>query len=163
MAEEREAPLQHLCLQLDDERFALPRGITTIGRDPGSSVPLPHKLVSRHHAQIAYDGTVAVIEDTQSTCGTFVNAVEVSAPRPLREGDQIWIGSYSLQVCMVPISAQVRVLPLTGSVGCSACRNRPLGAQEGCADCRESERASAPSESLETAPPPARRAAHGSL
>jgi len=64
----------------------------TIGRDPGSEVPLPDdSTVSRRHARIhAADGGYRV-EDLGSSNGTFVNGGRVTEAA-LRPGDEVSIG-----------------------------------------------------------------------
>ena len=45
----------------------------TVGRLPENSICIPSPMVSRHHARIVYASRRYVIQDLQSTNGTFVN------------------------------------------------------------------------------------------
>ena len=55
--------------------------------------------ISRSHARITVDASgFLAIEDLDSTNGTFVNGLRVSAPQTLSEGDTIEIGATTLVV-----------------------------------------------------------------
>jgi pSer/pThr/pTyr-binding forkhead associated (FHA) protein len=64
----------------------------TIGR-AGCDVILSDPDVSRRHAAIHEAGDGVSIEDLGSTNGTYVNGERIDAPRPLRDGDEVKIGS----------------------------------------------------------------------
>jgi predicted component of type VI protein secretion system len=64
----------------------------TIGR-AGCDVILSDPDVSRRHAAIREAGDGVSIEDLGSTNGTYVNGERIDAPRPLRDGDEVKIGS----------------------------------------------------------------------
>jgi DNA-binding winged helix-turn-helix (wHTH) protein len=84
-------------LVVDERRYALARGELTIGRDPDCDVWLDAPGVSRRHARIRTDtnGDV-VLEDSQSTNGTYVRKEKINGPTPLRDGDEIHVGSLVL-------------------------------------------------------------------
>ncbi|NWF69741.1 MAG: ATP-binding cassette domain-containing protein [Chloroflexi bacterium] len=63
----------------------------TIGRDESSSIPLKAIAVSFRHAQITRQGDGHVIEDLNSTNGTYVNDVRLTKPRLLEADDVIRI------------------------------------------------------------------------
>ncbi len=65
----------------------------TIGRTEGVDLVLVDAGISRQHARISPEGIGAVIEDLGSSNGTFVNAERIDAPRRLRDGDEIHLGS----------------------------------------------------------------------
>ncbi len=69
-----------------------------IGRGPGADVRIPHLTVSETHATVHLDGDGHAIVDNESTNGTRVNGVRLSAGRKkrLHEGDLIEIGAYGL-------------------------------------------------------------------
>ncbi|GAA4816623.1 FHA domain-containing protein [Nocardioides caeni] len=52
--------------------------VATVGRDLGSTVVLDGPTVSRHHAEIRYDGAAWVIVDRGSSSGTYLNGVRVT-------------------------------------------------------------------------------------
>jgi diguanylate cyclase (GGDEF)-like protein len=62
-----------------------------IGRSTRNDLPLDQESVSRHHARIAFDGSLYWIQDLNSTNGTFVNDEPIHE-QPLRDGDQVRIG-----------------------------------------------------------------------
>jgi EmrB/QacA subfamily drug resistance transporter len=59
--------------------------------------------LSRRHARVtrASDGSL-LIEDLGSTNGTYVNDEQVRGRHQLRPGDQVWIGSTTLEVRLTP-------------------------------------------------------------
>ncbi|PDV98105.1 protein kinase domain-containing protein [Candidatus Chloroploca asiatica] len=72
--------------------IALPRrGVVTIGRDAGCTLPVEHHLVSRRHARIMVESNAWLLEDTESANGTFLNGRSVMGAR-LKPGDMIEIG-----------------------------------------------------------------------
>ncbi len=74
--------------------FALPTGVTTIGRSPDNALVLENPGVSRQHARVTVgdDGSVAV-EDLQSHNGTFLNGQPVSGPTPIKHRDVLQAGA----------------------------------------------------------------------
>ena len=78
--------------------FVLSRGDNIIGRDPGCHMWLDHPGVSRRHARIrvamATEG--AVLDDLESTNGTFLRGKKVLTPTTLTDGDLIRVGSVKL-------------------------------------------------------------------
>jgi pSer/pThr/pTyr-binding forkhead associated (FHA) protein len=69
--------------------------VVTIGRLPDNRVVLDHPAVSSHHACVFGDGEQFIVEDLQSTNGTFVNGRRVSR-RTLRDGDVMTIGRHTI-------------------------------------------------------------------
>ena len=69
-----------------------PTRAVVIGRGEECDLRLNHPDVSRRHARIQQVGAQFLIEDLQSTNGTFVNGAAVKIAE-LREGDLIQIGS----------------------------------------------------------------------
>jgi hypothetical protein len=80
----------------------------TIGRLPDADLQLPEELTSRRHARIVWDGAVPVVEDMQSTNGTFVNGERVQR-RPLAEGDRLLVGGNILKLV-----SEARSVPIDG-------------------------------------------------
>lgn len=58
------------------------------GRNRDSNQRLLHAMASRHHAQLTEKDGVVVIEDLDSTNGTYVNGQRVKE-KELNDGDQI--------------------------------------------------------------------------
>jgi diguanylate cyclase (GGDEF)-like protein len=75
--------------------FKISRERTVIGRGPKSDIRIGDEGVSREHACVVIDGDKVVLEDLQSTNGTFCNGVRV-ARRELSDGDKIMVGSTTI-------------------------------------------------------------------
>lgn len=139
-----ESGVSHYRLRLGKEEISLAPGVTLIGREPSCRITLFDSLISRRHARIQCDGTLATIEDLGSSNGTRVNGVPISRPHTLREGDRVGIGSYELLVTVVTdndaelfdtptnvlaICPDCRV-PFTSAGGpCPSCGSTRVGAQ----------------------------------
>ncbi|MEA2180849.1 MAG: putative peptide zinc metalloprotease protein [Solirubrobacteraceae bacterium] len=102
-------------------------GELTIGRSRGSALWLDDPSVSRSHARIrAGDDGELLLEDAESSYGTFVDDVRVTAPVPLRDGALIRVGNLRLEVqahrdvfaagrtIVVPLGASL-LLPAAGA------------------------------------------------
>jgi pSer/pThr/pTyr-binding forkhead associated (FHA) protein len=79
-----------------------PQGLWVIGRDRKASLPVQDKRLSRRHAVIQYLETSGFfLIDLKSTNGTFLNGEPVRYCAPLKDGDQVRLGSlsFSFFVC----------------------------------------------------------------
>jgi FHA domain-containing protein len=74
--------------------YSLERG-ATLGRGD-VEIRLEDPFASTHHARIARQGSVLVLEDLGSTNGTYLNEEPLDGPRPLHHGDRIRIGDSEL-------------------------------------------------------------------
>src|SRR3954471_20268282 len=86
-----------LVLQCEDRvayAYAIER-VVTIGRLADNRVVLDHPSVSSHHACVFTDGDRCIVEDLQSTNGTFVNGRRVSHST-LHNGDVMKIGKHTI-------------------------------------------------------------------
>ena len=72
-------------------RYPLERSKIVIGRSPDCDVVLDDRQVSRHHAEIRWDGSAYVIEDLSSKNRTHVNGRELTAIHRLEDGDEIQV------------------------------------------------------------------------
>src|SRR5258705_1031576 len=97
-----------------DKLHALKKGVTRIGRNPDNQISLQDSLVSRFHAQIRYDGSMAVIEDVGGKNPVRVNGEEVHE-RPLAHGDRIVLGGTEL-VYECPAPPALKVIKDGGSL-----------------------------------------------
>jgi hypothetical protein len=80
-----------------DTRYAIAGNTATIGRDPASDVWLDAPGVSRRHARLRITDTGdAMLEDCDSTNGTFVRKTKIAGPTRLRDGDEVHLGSVAL-------------------------------------------------------------------
>jgi len=80
-----------------DRRYALHEGANQIGRNATAEVCLDDSTVSRHHARIVVTPAGVTLEDLGSRNGTFVNGAQATSPVPLRDGDDVKIGSVRLR------------------------------------------------------------------
>ncbi len=69
-----------------------------VGRSEGCDLRLEDAYVSQVHARLFPQDGVWFVEDLGSTNGTFLNGERVSAPRPLRAGDQVRVGTTVLEL-----------------------------------------------------------------
>ena len=69
---------------------------TTLGRRPYNDIVIDNLAVSGEHAAILINGTDVVIEDLNSTNGTYVNGRAVKKQQ-LQNGDGIEIGKYKIR------------------------------------------------------------------
>ena len=72
---------------------ALRVGENVLGREPEAVAWMDSPTVSRRHACIRVSTEGAVIEDLGSHNGTYVRGERVTEPVPLRDGDEIRLGS----------------------------------------------------------------------
>jgi pSer/pThr/pTyr-binding forkhead associated (FHA) protein len=69
--------------------------MATIGRLPDNTLVIDNPAVSSHHACVFRDGNHYVVEDLESTNGTFVNEQRVTR-QVLRNGDVLLVGKHKL-------------------------------------------------------------------
>lgn len=69
----------------------------TIGRNPANDIHIDNLGVSKQHAKIVKQDGGYVVEDLNSTNGTFINDKRV-ARAVLNNNDEIHIGKHSLQI-----------------------------------------------------------------
>ena len=84
-------------------RIPLGEGETIIGRDPGATVYIDDKSVSRRHARIVISGSGATLEDLGSKNGTELQGAKVHSRLPLSDGDKILVGSVPLSIRIFPV------------------------------------------------------------
>jgi pSer/pThr/pTyr-binding forkhead associated (FHA) protein len=63
-----------------------------IGRGEAADIRLEDPFASSRHARITRQGDVLVIEDLDSTNGTYLNGDVLDGPQPLHPGDRVRIG-----------------------------------------------------------------------
>jgi chromosome segregation ATPase len=79
---------------------------TTIGRTPDNDVRIDAEFISRHHAVALRAGAKTVIEDLNSTNGTYVNGQRVNR-RTLKDGDLVTLGKteFRFSISKAPVPA----------------------------------------------------------
>ncbi len=80
---------------------------TVLGRDPASDVVIDRYGVSSRHARLTAKDGQTWIEDLGSSNGTFVNDQRIDRATPLRLGDLVSLGSYTLLFKEAPSPAPV--------------------------------------------------------
>jgi HD-GYP domain-containing protein (c-di-GMP phosphodiesterase class II) len=69
----------------------LDKQVFRLGRHRDNDLKMPDNFVSRHHAEITFDGVNFVFRDQGSSCGSFINGRKVDE-KVLRDGDSIRLG-----------------------------------------------------------------------
>ncbi len=67
-------------------------GEIVLGRGDRAEIRLEDPFASARHALIYEQGNIVVIEDLDSTNGTYLNEELLQTPRPLHPGDRVRIG-----------------------------------------------------------------------
>ena len=67
-------------------------GDIVLGRGDRAEIRLEDPFASSRHARIYEQGNIVVIEDLDSTNGTYLNEELLQTPRPLHPGDRVRIG-----------------------------------------------------------------------
>lgn len=74
--------------------FTLEGAVVTMGRASDNTVVFDSSRVSRHHTQIRFLPSGAVVEDLGSTNGTWLNDRQLTEPQPLSSGDIVRLADY---------------------------------------------------------------------
>jgi pSer/pThr/pTyr-binding forkhead associated (FHA) protein len=64
---------------------------TSVGRTPDNDIHINEDFISRHHAVLLLAGANTVLEDLNSTNGSYVNGERINR-RTLKEGDLVTLG-----------------------------------------------------------------------
>jgi FHA domain len=67
-------------------------GEVVLGRGDRAEIRLDDPFASSRHARVYEQGNIMVIEDLDSTNGTYLNEELLETPRPLHPGDRVRIG-----------------------------------------------------------------------
>ena len=76
--------------------YDLEKETIVIGREDDADVVIDNPSVSRKHAQISKQGGAWVVQDLGSSNGTFLHGQKITAPQPVKEGDEIGFGKFSV-------------------------------------------------------------------
>ncbi|MBL7996813.1 FHA domain-containing protein [bacterium] len=77
-------------------RFVIEKNDTTVGRRPENDFLIANVMVSGKHARLTLQNNQYLITDLNSTNGTFVNGVRISAPTEIKHKDHINFGAVDL-------------------------------------------------------------------
>lgn len=78
------------------DQFELKDGTITIGRSPDCDIVLYDRKVSRHHCSLHSRGKYYLIEDMDSTHGTYLNGNRIKGKESFREEDKLRLGQTTL-------------------------------------------------------------------
>jgi len=67
-------------------------GDVVLGRGERAEIRLQDPFASSRHARVFIQGNILVVEDLDSTNGTYLNEELLETPRPLHPGDRLRIG-----------------------------------------------------------------------
>lgn len=76
--------------------YPIKKTYAVIGRSRDAAVPLKDPMVSREHAAIVFDGDAFILQDLDSTNGTYMEGALIKE-RELSHGDKFQIGNTVLQ------------------------------------------------------------------
>ena len=99
------APPPQIMLEGPPGRIQVQPPSAIVGRDPASAIPLNDPLVSWRHAEFTISGQFVYLRDLGSGSGTWINNAAVTAPKSLRDGDKIRIGSTELFIRVAQFNA----------------------------------------------------------
>ena len=100
--------------------YELDQPIIRIGRGETSDVLIDNVSVSRRHAELREEGGAWLLRDLGSSNGTFLNGQRVTAELPLRPGDEIPFGKFSLlfeRVLAEPLGVEAGAIPAAAETG----------------------------------------------
>jgi pSer/pThr/pTyr-binding forkhead associated (FHA) protein len=80
--------------------YTLQRGVTTLGRSNQNEIVLPNARISRQHCRIYWDRDRYVLEDLNSSNGTYLNQEQIQLAF-LATGDTLQIGGWVLEFTLV--------------------------------------------------------------
>ena len=74
------------------------RGTLNVGRDYVCEIQIPDQMVSRQHARISVSSVSVIVEDLNSTNGTFVNGQRIDQPTSVKLGDRLKFHDLEFQI-----------------------------------------------------------------
>jgi len=77
-------------------QFPITDNVAVIGREESCDIVIQDAEVSRRHSQLSWEGNTFIIQDMESTNGTFVNGTQIDTATVLTSGDVIGLGQTTL-------------------------------------------------------------------
>jgi pSer/pThr/pTyr-binding forkhead associated (FHA) protein len=71
---------------------------TTIGRVDDNTFPIAEASVSSHHCEVFLRGEQVVVNDLNSTNGTFINGERLTGEAPLKPGQILRLGTIEMRL-----------------------------------------------------------------
>jgi DNA-binding winged helix-turn-helix (wHTH) protein len=108
LARQPRRPFARYSITVGKQEFILNSGETLLGRDPAAGVYVEHPSVSRRHARISIEADQAILQDSGSRNGTFLNGRRVDGLAKIHHNDIIALGPITLvfHVTRTPASTQ---------------------------------------------------------
>lgn len=78
--------------------YSLKQPVAVMGRNAFSDIHIDSGLLSRQHAEVRVAGEKVIIEDLNSTNGTYVNNMRIQAATELMHGDVVTVGHEKLML-----------------------------------------------------------------
>jgi pSer/pThr/pTyr-binding forkhead associated (FHA) protein len=107
--------------------------MVSIGRLPDNTVTIDNPAVSNRHACVFRDGDRFIVEDLQSTNGTFVNEKRVTRRHTLQNGDVVLVGKHKLVFDEIatgdtasPVEVEAKLSNLSDTVYLDTVQHRAL-------------------------------------
>ncbi len=122
---------------------------STIGRGRGTSIVLPHPLISRQHCELYEAGGQLMVRDLGSLNGTFVNNQRITES-PIAPGELLTVGTVTFRA--VYETAE----PAAGGSGGKAGKSDKTVREEKTVQAKATTRAAKSKESAPNAPEPAK-------
>ena len=101
-----------------DRRFPLSQEVITIGRGRDNGLVIDDAHLSRHHARLTWGGHGWILEDLDSSNGTWVDGQRISGPVVLAPGSQVTLGTsvvLSLEMGALEAASPVAQSPAAGA------------------------------------------------
>src|SRR5262245_4645483 len=118
-AQERHGPEPLAALVIasgaEERTHPLTKDRVAIGRSPDCDIVLKGISVARYHAQLVRDGSHYLVEDLQSSNGTYVNGYQIRGRVPLKDNDRIHLGG-TILVYRRAIAPRLAAPPLDQNV-----------------------------------------------
>lgn len=84
----------------ESQKLSFAKTSVMIGRASGNDLRVESSGISRYHARLSIDGDSILVQDLESTNGTYVNSRKVDTA-PLKPGDKISIGDLVLTAVLI--------------------------------------------------------------
>ena len=92
------------------------------------AIRLADRTVSRRHARLSYADGAFILEDLNSTGGTFINERQISGPTPVRDGDRLGFGDVVLLAEVRTPAVPVAASPFSAVAGATMLFAEPSAA-----------------------------------
>lgn len=94
----------------DEREFPLREGENIVGRIGDGVIAFDAPSVSRRHARLIVSGGQVVLEDLNSKNGTWVGSTPVTTPTPVRDGNEVRLGSLLVTIrAVVTVASTVTI------------------------------------------------------